>query len=68
MSSAPDLRAFQEHWQDEADAAYLYRILADAEPDPRKKDLYSRLAAVEDRHVEIWGDLLERNGRAPGDA
>ena len=61
----PDLEAFQEHWQDEADAAYLYRILADAEPDARKKDLYSRLAAVEDRHVRIWGDLLARNGRPP---
>ncbi|HJU88753.1 MAG TPA: VIT1/CCC1 transporter family protein [Gemmatimonadaceae bacterium] len=62
-SSPPDLDSFREHWQDEADAAYLYRILADAEPDARKKDLYSRLAAVEDRHVRIWADLLARNGR-----
>ena len=62
----PDLHAFEHHWQDEADAAYLYRILSDAEPDPRKKDIYLRLALVEDRHVEIWGDLLERHGRARG--
>ncbi|HJR42674.1 MAG TPA: VIT1/CCC1 transporter family protein [Gemmatimonadaceae bacterium] len=66
-SSSPDLGVFQEHWQDEADAAFLYRILANAEPDARKKDLYSRLAAVEDRHVEIWGELLARNGRPPGE-
>src|SRR4029079_3362202 len=49
----------------EADAAYLYRILADAESDPRKKDIYSRLAEVEDRHVVVWGDLLAEHGHSP---
>ncbi|MEP6600992.1 MAG: VIT1/CCC1 transporter family protein [Nitrospirota bacterium] len=61
----PDIHAFEHHWQDEADAAYLYRILADAEPDPRKKDIYGRLAEVEDRHVVVWGDLLAGNGHPP---
>src|SRR5437764_11761998 len=65
-SSAPDLHAFEHHWQDEADAAYLYRLLSAAEPDPKKKDLYLRLARVEDRHVEVWGDLLRQHGREPG--
>jgi VIT1/CCC1 family predicted Fe2+/Mn2+ transporter len=63
LTSAPDLDAFEHHWQDEADAAYLYRVLAQAEPDARKKDVYARLAAVEDRHVEIWGNLLQAHGR-----
>ena len=62
---APDLRAFVHHWQDEADAAFLYRVLAEAEPEPKKRSLYERLAAVEDRHVAIWSDLLTRNGRPP---
>src|SRR5580765_464668 len=62
-SAAPDLHAFEHHWQDEADAAYLYRLLSDAEPDPKKKDLYRRLAEVEDRHVEIWARLLAQYGR-----
>ena len=57
-----DVHAFEHHWQDEADAAYLYRILAAAEPDPKKKDVYSRLADVEDRHVVVWGDLLAKHG------
>ena len=65
-SSEPDLDAFEHHWQDEADAAYLYRLLADAEPDAAKQDIYRRLAAVEDRHLEIWADLLTRNGRTIG--
>ncbi len=60
-----DLDLFQEHWQDEADAAYLYRILADAEESEKKKSVYLKLAAVEDRHVAIWGDLLARGGRPP---
>jgi VIT1/CCC1 family predicted Fe2+/Mn2+ transporter len=66
LSHEPDLHAFEHHWQDEADAAYLYRILARAESDPRKKDIYARLAAVEDRHVEIWGELLAKHGHRPG--
>jgi VIT1/CCC1 family predicted Fe2+/Mn2+ transporter/rubrerythrin len=64
--AGPDLHAFEHHWQDEADAAYLYRLLANAEPDKRKSDLYRRLAAVEDRHVEIWASLLREHGRDPG--
>jgi vacuolar iron transporter family protein len=61
----PDLHSFEHHWQDEADAAYLYRVLAAAEPDPHKKDIYARLAEVEDRHVVVWGDLLASNGHPP---
>lgn len=60
---APDLDSFLHHWQDEADAAYLYRLLAAAEHDAKKKDIYARLAEVEDRHVVIWADLLRKNGR-----
>lgn len=61
----PDVHTFAHHWQDEADAAFLYRILSDAEPDPHKKDIYARLAAVEDRHVVVWGDLMTKLGQPP---
>jgi VIT1/CCC1 family predicted Fe2+/Mn2+ transporter len=64
-AAAPDLHAFEHHWQDEADAAYLYRLLSAAEPDAKKSDLYQRLADVEERHVEIWGRILREHGRAP---
>jgi VIT1/CCC1 family predicted Fe2+/Mn2+ transporter len=68
MASAqtPDLRTFEHHWQDEADAAYLYRLLANAERDAKKSDLYRRLAEVEDRHVHVWGNLLRQHGKEPG--
>jgi VIT1/CCC1 family predicted Fe2+/Mn2+ transporter len=61
--TGPDLDVFAHHWQDEADAAYLYRILSNAEADPHKKDLYRRLAEVEDKHVEVWAGLLKAHGR-----
>ena len=64
-SAPPDVHAFEHHWQDEADAAFLYRALAGVEPDAKKRDVYTRLAAVEDRHVEIWGKLLTELGHAP---
>src|SRR5437867_8124238 len=62
-----DAHSFEHHWQDEADAAYLYRILAASESDPKKKDTYSRLADVEDRHVVVWSDLLAKHGHQPGE-
>ncbi len=64
-SRVPDTEAFADHWQDEADAAFLYRELARMEPDPARKDVFLRLAEVEDKHVEIWGRLLTEHGRPP---
>jgi VIT1/CCC1 family predicted Fe2+/Mn2+ transporter len=65
-ATQPDLHTFQHHWQDEADAAFLYRVLASVEPDTTKRDVYQRLAEVEDRHVTIWADLMRTHGRDPG--
>ena len=59
----PNLQEFEHHWQDEADAAFLYRVLASLEGDPKRRDVYMRLAEVEDRHVGIWSELLARSGR-----
>lgn len=64
-SRTPDTDAFADHWQDEADAAFLYRELARMEPDPVRKDVFLRLADVEDKHVQIWGKLLTEHGRPP---
>ena len=66
LQDAPDLHAFEHHWQDEADAAFLYRVLADSEPDTHKKSLYLRLAEVEDKHVKVWENLLSQHGRRVG--
>lgn len=65
-TTTADLHTFEHHWQDEADAAYLYRVLASLESDAKKSDVYTRLADVEDRHVIIWSDLIVKNGGAVG--
>ena len=58
--------AWREHWQDEADAAFLYRVLADVEPDAERRTLYRKLAEVEDRHTQKWQELLEAEGQRVG--
>lgn len=62
----PDLEAFREHWQDESDAAYLYGLLADLEPDERRSSVFRRLHDVEVQHAVIWAALLEQHGAPPG--
>jgi len=68
-SPTPDagtLALWRDHWQDESDAAFLYRILASVERDPQKQDVYARLAKVEERHTHLWAKLLSDNGRPVG--
>lgn len=52
------LHTWRHHWQDELDAAYLYLVLAGQEPDPKRKDIYIKLAGVEERHTQMWEKLL----------
>ncbi len=60
--TVPDLASWLHHYQDEADAAFLYRTLASAERDDHRRDVYRRLAEVEERHTAIWARLLEEHG------
>lgn len=66
IAPKPDLRTFQEHWQDESDASYLYDILARLESDPKRASVFGRLRDVETEHARIWARLLDANGRPPG--
>lgn len=68
MTSTPSAppHIWLHHLEDEADAAFLYRELAGAEPDPGKAEIYRKLAGVEDRHVEMWRKLLAENGHSVG--
>jgi rubrerythrin len=52
MPSLPsDIGVWRDHFQDEADAAFLYRALASVETDPKRRDVFNKLAQVEDRHT-----------------
>lgn len=58
----PD-QSWDEHYRDERDAAFLYRELAKAEQGAERRDLFERLAAVEDKHASRWEDLFRQAGR-----
>jgi VIT1/CCC1 family predicted Fe2+/Mn2+ transporter len=55
--------SWDEHYRDERDAAFLYRALAGTEPDVTRRQLFERLAAVEDRHARRWETLFAEGGR-----
>ena len=55
--------SWDEHYRDERDAAYLYRALAAVETDAERKELFEKLAVVEDRHAERWQALFAESGR-----
>lgn len=55
-----------KHLQDEIDAAYLYRVLASIIGKEEKKNVYLKLASIEDRHVEAWKNQLKKNNLDSG--
>lgn len=66
-SSTPDPpqadASWDEHYRDERDAAFLYRALAAVEANGDRKELFEKLAVVEDRHAERWRQLFADSGR-----
>lgn len=44
------------------DAAWLYRALAETEPDNARRSIFERLARVEDAHVQRWHQLFKAQG------
>jgi len=58
----PD-ESWDAHYRDERDAAFLYRQLAEVEPAGERRQLFERLARVEDRHVERWEQLFREANR-----
>jgi VIT1/CCC1 family predicted Fe2+/Mn2+ transporter/rubrerythrin len=67
-TETPDAAAlanWRHHLHDEADAAYLYRVLATLEPVPARRQIYQSLADVEDRHTGMWRTLLAQHGTEP---
>jgi VIT1/CCC1 family predicted Fe2+/Mn2+ transporter/rubrerythrin len=52
---------------EEIDAAYLYRELSAVESDPKRREVFRKLAEVEDRHVERWEQVLIEQGEKVSD-
>lgn len=65
---APDratLRVYQANLDDEIDGIALYHLLAEAERNPDRKSIFTQLAAVENRHANIWREKLREAGVEP---
>jgi vacuolar iron transporter family protein len=48
------IAALAQNWRAEKDGARVYREMADAEKDPRKKAILMRMAEAEERHAARW--------------
>jgi VIT1/CCC1 family predicted Fe2+/Mn2+ transporter/rubrerythrin len=54
-------------WRDEKSAALTYAAAAERERDPRRRDIFLRMAAEEERHAERWRTRLRELGADPGE-
>ena len=64
--SSDDIDRYRSNLRGEVDSATLYRALATAEPNPQLKEVYGRLAAVEEAHAQFWRSRLDRLGAKAG--
>jgi len=53
-------------WRDEKSSALTYRAAAEKEKDPRRKDIFLRMAAEEEKHAERWEKRLRELQADPG--
>ncbi len=66
----PDLTRFIEElrgaWRDEKSSALIYAAAAEKEPDPRRRDIFLRMAAEEEKHAARWEKRLRELEADPG--
>lgn len=53
-------------WRDEKSSALTYSAAAEKEKDPKRKDIFRRMAAEEVKHAERWEKRLRELGAYPG--
>lgn len=58
MANPDPVKRYRSNIQDEVDSASLYRAMADAEANPQLRQVYGRLAQVEEAHAEFWKKRL----------
>ncbi|MCQ4348991.1 VIT1/CCC1 transporter family protein [Pseudomonas stutzeri] len=56
------LERYRRNLQGEVDSAALYRALAGCEGRPELRELYRRLAAIEERHADFWRTQFQQVG------
>ncbi len=51
-----------DSWGQEKESAFLYRVLAQAEESPRRRELFARLAQEAEAQARIWEDKARGSG------
>ena len=67
MAQQDDLSRYRANLQGEVDSVALYTALAEAEKDAKVAQVYRQLAAVEQKHVEVWQKAITDKGGKPVD-
>lgn len=65
MANRDPIKRYRGNVQDEVDSASLYRAMSNAEANPQLKQVYGRLAQVEEAHAEFWRKRLAGLGARP---
>src|SRR5919112_2193665 len=63
MADEDPISRYRANLDDEQDSAYLYRVLADVEPDERLSGVYRRLAETEEKHLRFWEQKIREAGQ-----
>ena len=62
MADEDRVSRYRANLEDEHNSAYLYRTLADVEPDERLSGVYRRLAETEEKHLQFWEQKMQEAG------
>ena len=61
-STPEQLKRYRGYFQDEIDGVYYYETLAKLSEEQALRDLYSKMAETESRHLELWRRELQAGG------
>jgi VIT1/CCC1 family predicted Fe2+/Mn2+ transporter len=64
MADKKSIQKWKKHLQEEIDAGFLYRKLAEKIKESKRKEIYYKIAEIEDKHVSVFNDLLEKNNES----
>ena len=61
-----NLATVEKMWRREVEAAHTYKLLAEREPDPKRRNLLLRMAEQEDKHARRWAERIAlATGQSP---
>jgi vacuolar iron transporter family protein len=64
MSS--ERKIWKAYWQEEVDAAFLYKVLAGKTIETTEQSAYLKLSDIENKHAQAWENLLKEKGATLG--